>query len=939
MPGSISSQSTWLSRICCVLGLGALLSVCTEPVHAQIPFDLQPQSLAKALTTVGILSNVNIYYDAPTVDGIQAPALKAQLSVDDALTRLLAGTQLRAVRVDANTIRVEKLPEAKRAQGPPSQNTGAVHTDSGVRLAYAGADPAARASLDIPSDNASSEGPDEAQSPGEGIQEIVVTAERREESVKKVPISITALNQRTMDDLQIQNVRDLATIMPGLALTPQLAVAQDTGDVAIRGIFAGSNSPTTQLYVDETPVAIRQLGASLSKSPWPEIFDLDRVEVLRGPQGTLFGASAMGGAIRFITPQPSLTKSSGFAKADVAYTQGGNPGYEVGAAYGAPIVSGMAGFRVSAWYQSEGGFIDRGDRLSGQILERNANGSNAYVVRPAVTWAPSEALSVTGAVFLQHTHSENGNAYWLNGLPSSEAGGHVWDGVDQPLTDDLRVASLSVKYGSGNVSFVSDTSYLYRTSSAIEDVSSLYLSILNGIANPDNHDPFIAGLPASFAVIEENHSSTRAWQQEFRLSSNDPAASVTWVAGAFYRRAVQNLYQLQPPSLTPATEALFGQTSEAVFGVPDYVYNGQTLNFYDNYSTTDISEAVFGDVAWQLTQRLKLDVGLRYEHLIVQDQNQYTAGPFNGGALSVTLPDEIANPVTPRVSLSQRYSDTGMVYVNAAKGYRPGGGNSANANIQQCHSSLDALGLASAPASFDSDSLWSYELGAKDTLFDRRLSIDASVYYIRWSRIQTPITLPSCGNSFVENAGEAISRGFDLQLDAALTSSLTVHSSVSYTDVYYSNALYGAPPTDANGNPVGPATLYHAAGEKVANVIPWTVSANARYTRNISSLWADSRAYLQLDYRHLNGATTFDPRTSRYALDPLAASHPDPAYGILNIRLGVLHSGLDVSAYINNATHSDPVLGYYDSFGYAPSLRFAGTLRPFTVGLTTWYRF
>ena len=929
--------------------IGAALCLClvgicqAQSAHASIRKDanIPAEPLGSALQDLAKVYDLQLLYHTELAKNLRSLGASGALTSDEALTKVLSGTGLTYKFLDSTTITVysASAPAATAAATDESETTqkGAKegqNNSNSFRLAQVDQG-ATRASTVTATTESSTNNPNG----GLALTEIIVTAQRREESVKKVPISITALNQQTMDNLQIQNVRDLATIVPGLSLTPPVAVAQDTGDVAIRGVFSGGNAPTTQLYIDDTPVAIRQLGAAFSKSPWPEIFDLDRVEVLRGPQGTLFGASAMGGAIRFITPQPSLTDSSGFTKADVAYTDGGNPNYEVGAAYGAPIVSGTAGFRVSAWYQSEGGFIDRGDRLSGQILEKSANGSSAYVVRPAVTWAPSEALSVTGAVFLQHTHSDNGNSYWLNGLPSNEPSGHVWDGVDQPFTDDLHVASLSVKYGVGDVSFVSDTSYLDRTSYAEEDVSSFYLTLLKGILGANTNAPFVAGLPSSFGVFEENHSSTRAWQQEFRLSSDASPSPLSWVAGAFYRRAVQNLYQLQPPDLTPATEALAGQTVEGVFGVPTYIYNGQALNAYDNYSATDISEAVYGDVAWKLTQGLKLDVGLRYEHLIVQDQTQFATGPFNFGTINVTLPDEVANPVTPRVSLSQRYSDTGMVYVSAAKGYRPGGGNSANASIPLCGASLGALGLTSAPATFKSDSLWSYELGVKDTLFDRRLSIDGSVYYIRWSGIQTQIILPSCGNSFVQNAGEAISRGFDLQLDAAVTSSLTVHAAVSYTDVYYPNALFGPPPVDGSGNPSGPPTLYHGGGDKAVNVIPWTISANARYTHNINSVWTDSSGYLQVDYRHLDGANGYDPRTTYYNADPIASAHPDPSYGILNLRFGVVHGGLDMSAYVINATHSDPVLGYYDSFGYTPSLHYATTIRPFTVGFTAWYRF
>ncbi len=202
--------------------------------------------------------------------------------------------------------------------------------------------------------------------------------------------------------------------------------------------------------------------------------------MLRGPQGTLFGASAMGGAIRFITPQPSLTETSGFTKADIGYTEGGNPDYEIGAAYGSPISTGLAGFRVSAWYQSLGGFIDHEDPYTGQILEKNANTSDSYVIRPAVTFAPTDALSVTTSFYLQRNHYQNPNAYWLKDLPNSEGGHDVWGGLNQPMTDDLRVSSLSVKYSFPQFSFISDTSYLDRTSTAVEDTKYSLAAIYHG---------------------------------------------------------------------------------------------------------------------------------------------------------------------------------------------------------------------------------------------------------------------------------------------------------------------------------------------------------------------------------------------------------------------------------------------------------------------------
>ena len=754
-----------------------------------------------------------------------------------------------------------------------------------------------------------------------GLQEIVVTAERREESIERVPASITALSQQTMDDLHIQNVADLATIVPGLALSSP-SNYQDSSNIVIRGISSSANAPTIQLYIDETPIAIRQYADDFSKSPYPNIFDLDRVEVLRGPQGALFGASAMGGAIRFVTPQPNLRESSGFVKSEFGYTDGGSPSYEAGAAYGSPIVVGTAGFRVSAWYQSVGGFIDQEDPYTGQVLDKNANKSNAYVIRPAFTWAPTDELTITPAFYLQHQYSQNSNSYWRNGLPNPEGSNHVWGGVAQPMTDDLRVGSLSVKYNFTGLALVSDTSYLDRTSSTIEDATQLLDYALAGT-------PFIPSLNSLF-IEAQNNSFTRSWQQEFRISSQDPASRVNWVAGAFYRRAAQRLQQLVSPDLTPLTEYAFGATSEDIFGVPNYNYNGQVLNGYNDLRSVDISEAVFGDIAVNVTGHLKLDVGVRAERLVVGQQNRFLAGPLNGVVTSfTTLPDAVAHPVSPRASLTYQFTDADMIYVSAAKGERPGGGNNPDLNTDpQCQKSLTQAGYSSVPAAYTPDHLWSYEIGTKDRGFDGRLSIQGSIYYIRWNDQQKLVALPGCLSAFTVNQGASISQGFDLQLAALITQDLKVGAQAGYGETFNPDTIYGSP------DPVtGVAPLLTRAGYKYKTR---SGAINAEYSRDISTFWSDAHSYVRLDFRWLGGLTPADPLVAGY--DAETDPYPDRAYSVLNLRFGVTHGGLDVSAYVNNVTGSDPRLGYTRATLGEP-LFFAAAIRPRTAGITAWYRF
>jgi outer membrane receptor protein involved in Fe transport len=765
--------------------------------------------------------------------------------------------------------------------------------------------------------------------PAEGantLDEIIVTAERREELLDRVPISATAFSQKAMDDLHIENFSDLASIVPGLVLSTPVGGIQDIVDVAIRGIFSGGNAPTTQFYIDETPVAIRTLPAGgPAASPHPLIFDLDRVEVLRGPQGTLFGSGAMGGAIRYITPQPGLNDESGYAKMDLSYTDRGAPSYEAGMAYGAPVVSATAGFRISAWFQSQGGFIDKEDPYSGQTLERNANSTDSYVIRPAFTWSPAEGLTITPALFMQHLHSDSPNSYWVTDLPYFETGAHVSGAIDEPSNDDLNVWSLAIKYNLSGMSFKSDTSYLDRRSVTINDFTHAAQFLYSG-------NPFVPGLAPSWHDYLDDSTYTRAIQQEFRLSSQDPSARLTWVAGLYYRHALQNVAQCLPGTLDPLTEAIAGENTLQFTGFPNYTEpDGQVCNAYTSFHTTDISEAAFGEIDIEIVRRFKASVGVRVEHAVVEHQNQVSAGPLDGLAYAnQNLPDEVANPVTPRFGLTYQYTDDDMVYVSAAKGYRSGGGNGATSiGNPLCTPSLTALGLSTVPTSYTSDSLWSYEIGAKDTLFDRRLALEASAFVIDWSNIQTSVNLPSCAEMFTANRGRAISRGFDFQVAAIIAAGLKLGAAVGYTDAYYPNAAFGAP--------VGGVTpLLNAAGDKLANVLPWTAATNVEYSRDISPLWGNARSYIRVDYRWLSAANAINPATAGY--DPETSPHQNQAYGILNLRLGVTHEGLDASVYMNNATRSDPLLGYaHDLIG---DPMFYGTaIRPLTVGFTGYYRF
>lgn len=889
-----------------------------DALDQQIFFDIPSGTdLESALVTWGRLVNMTVMINTSTVELKRTRGLHRTLSARSALSEILRDSGL-SFSQDGHRIRI--IADTSLHQSAYWQIASA--TDDKVIDDGNSGGP--------PSDSQSDQTSLTPKSKDGQLDEIVVTAQRREESQNTVPISMTALTSKSLEDLHIESFSDLATIVPGLVIPAAGAGGQSSTNIALRGVISDDHASTTGIYIDDTPIMVRQfLAAGFSGSPTPDIFDLDRIEVLRGPQGTLFGSSSMGGAIRFITPQPNLNVTSGTAKVELSYTDRGAPNYGIGLAYGAPIVAGEAAFRVSGWFHYDGGYIDIEDPNTGQILNRNANVTSSYTLRPAFTISPTDGLWITPAVFMQRHHSEEPPQYWATDLPVFEKGAYVSGfgaHVRQTVQDSLTVSSLAIKYDIGSVIFQSDTSYTDRKYDDYDDYSNIFPAIFG--LNP------VTPSLSSFYSYDKNVVWTKAWQQEFRFSSGDNDSRLSWVGGLYYRHALDGLSQYISPDLSPLTLLSAQQTSLEYFGYPDYIANGQTFTSFTYFTTVTDQRAAFGELTFKILPRLKANVGVRIERLASLDQKQVIAGPFDGMLYtSFQSPDEIDHPVTPRAGLTYQYTDNDMVYTTVAKGYRAGGTNSpiAYANAS-CDSSETQLGLSSVPETYRPDSLWSYEIGSKNTFFDRHLSIQGSVFYIDWKNIQNTISLSNCGQYFTDNRGTVISRGFDLQLAGALSADFKVTGSVAYTDAFYKNAEYSG---SVDGNP---PTLDNAAGDKVALVLPWTASVAADYSRDTSALWAQSRSYLRVDYRWLDAGPHGNPATNSYVQNYPNGGTPDSAYSLLNLRLGVLHEGLDISLFANNVTNSKPRLSYESATATA-SLISAIALQPLTFGITGFYRF
>src|ERR1700692_4418553 len=263
------------------------------------------------------------------------------------------------------------------------------------------------------------------------LEEVVVTATRRSERLQDVPISVSSFSQEKLDAEGLRSIDDVTRLTPGVAFSrngtgSSANYNDESSDINIRGIDSAAGASTTGIYVDDTPIQSRHIGFG-AVNAFPALFDLDRVEVLRGPQGTLFGAGAEGGGVRFITPSPSLDKDSGYVRSELATTRKGDASYELGAAVGGPIIDNVLGFRVSASYRRDGGYVDRvaytratatpaiapltPPTYSSDVYH-NSNWQQTTSIRGELKWAVTDTLNISPSFYYQELHINDTAVYW-----------------------------------------------------------------------------------------------------------------------------------------------------------------------------------------------------------------------------------------------------------------------------------------------------------------------------------------------------------------------------------------------------------------------------------------------------------------------------------------------------------------------------------------------
>jgi outer membrane receptor protein involved in Fe transport len=705
----------------------------------------------------------------------------------------------------------------------------------------------------------------------DALDEIVVTAQRRAERLQDVPEAITALSGDALNQLHLQGNADLATQVPSLSFD---VLGPGESTLAIRGLnTAYGLAPAVSYYVNETPLDIRTDG--YAGAPDIDFFDVERVEVLRGPQGTLYGSSSMGGAVRILTSQPDPKAFAVNAEVGASNMDGGGAGYLAKSAVNLPLADDVA-VRLVGSYEHVPGYINRvipGDYSEAEsaqpVSARRVNDADLKSGRIIALWKPIDGLSIKPSVILSEVDASSNSDYFTN-LPDFTTSGYT----PSPQTSRLIVGNLEVDDDFGFATLLSSTSVLSRDVETHNDFTLFLANLAPEFGVPD---------PPNYPGTDFYTSHNAGFIQELRLTS--PAEQpLRWVAGAYFSRYRQ--HSTDSTNSSTFADAL-GQTASP--------------NLYSfDQSVIDQQTAVFADLTYTIVPQFEITAGARYYELRDSLENTQSG---DLAAPDQPLVHAKASGTSPRLVFTYHPLPDTTVYATAARGYRPGGPNVGLPTGIGC-----TLNNAYSPL-YQPDSVWNYELGSKTEFLERRLSIDVAAYRIDWKNVQQAVTDPGCGYEFVANVGDAVSKGIEAEINFKPVESLLLSASGSYDHAEFSSI-------DAAFQGAGAAQ----PGEAVPSVPRQKFNFGGEYTAMI----ADHTGYLRLDW-------------SRIGKVPAGFTYNAvrPAYGTLEATLGVRAGRYDLSLYGHNLTNSNGILEILQGTSYSVGNTFATQIStpPRTIGI------
>jgi len=757
--------------------------------------------------------------------------------------------------------------------------------------------------------------------------EIVVTASKRSSTVQNTPISITAVSGAELQERGITNFAAMAQSTPGVSLKSE---GPGQTEIELRGMTSsGGNSPTVGFYLDDiplTPPAGAQNGKVVID---PTLYDLKRVEVLRGPQGTLYGSGSMGGTVRLISNQPDTTKFEGSAESTLSGTDGGNFNHSDNVMVNIPLVRDTLALRVVGTEAFTSGWINRivtspypsssvdgstrGD-VQNAPIEKQYTGSNAqqlYGVRATLLWQPISRLSVTPSFFYQTSKQDGISAY--DSTPGTNAHYQPFD-TAEPLTDTIRIYSLNLDYKFDGFSVTSSTAYWKRRATQIEDGSedfnnpntgATYASN-NGLANPGYYGPTGSG-----TVSGKEDDPSSQFSEELRAASSG-MGRLSWVVGAFYSK-FKATWNFTGTTSNPSAYMDLGTFAPAT-----------TTHWFDAVSpTTESQYALFGETTYALTSKLKFTAGVRYYKYDYKFSSTISGW---GSGLGAATPSESGlikqseDGFNPKFNLSYTFSPDLMAYATIAKGSRPGGGNAQYPVTGPYWSAVFAAYKFAGekwPSIYEPDSVWSYEIGEKARFFNRRLTINASFYYEDWDNIQL-LALPGDWALNI-NGNRAKIYGGEIETHAVLGAGFELSVSGGFTHARVdSGPHWQITPTD-----------------RLSDVAPVTANAILNYSRSLTNKFTLT-AQVENAYVGARYSLAFP-----YGYSLNGEYIQLPGYDLTNIRLGIKSvDGWSGALFANNLFNKRAELeSLFQETLPAASFNRIVTNQPLTAGVDLSFHF
>jgi iron complex outermembrane receptor protein len=758
-------------------------------------------------------------------------------------------------------------------------------------------------------------------------EEITVTAMKREDTVFNTPVSVAAPSEDELRQRGVSDIEGVAATVAGFSVQ-NLGPGQST--VAMRGVSSGQiarDQPGVKesvgAYLDESVISLSLF------TPDIDLFDVSRVEVLRGPQGTLFGSGSLSGTVRYITNQPEMNATKWFGEVTGSTIDGGNQGGSLKLGVNAPLGE-TAALRAAGYYTRFAGYMDAVQPdLS---VNENVNTGDRVGVRAAVRIAPNDSVTITPRFVYQKVDMDGWNRIddfnilanpFTTTRPAVTLGEReLFTQIDEPYTDDFVLGDLTISYGFGDKILTSITSYTWRDLLVVRDATALTASITGGTV----------GLPESVYTIDaplDDATTADGWTQELRLAGG--TGRLRWLVGGFYSSAQRDYAQTL---LVTGFEDATGIPTEGNFGASKDVlfFSGLTYDF-DQL-------ALFGEATFNTSDQFSLTGGLRY-----YDFSESRVQTFDGifAAPGTNPGDTDANGVAPRLIATYRINDNTNLNAQVAKGFRLGGINDP-LNVPLCTPA--DLTTFSGRDSWDDETSWNYEIGSKSRVMNGRGSFNVSAFYMDISNLQVTVTAGSCSSRLIFNVPDARSMGAEFEFAAAPTDNFDFALSLGLTDSELQSTLTSTAPDGTVSVVAG-----IEEGSRLPSVPAFQFAATATYQWQMRS---DVLSYVSGTFQHIGSRFTQVGDEDLGTLDllsfgantigaPLTAStftyDPEmPSYDILNLRFGVVKGNWDVALFANNLTDERALLSLDRERGTRARVGYL-TNQPRTFGLSARFNF